>query len=150
MENLEMEKNNFFLDKYFQLILERDRTILFVIQLITALLVVASFSDKIISNIEFVKILIISLLFLTTVMLIDFLLKLNSGLNALDKKISIKINDSKKLSEKLIGGSIYLYTLITIVIVDIIIGLIISNLRISFYAFFVQIVITIYLSKRIK
>ncbi|MBU1289876.1 hypothetical protein KKG85_01380 [Patescibacteria group bacterium] len=152
MENDEIEKNNFFLlDKYFQLILERDKAIIFLIQLIIALLVIASFSDKIISNIIPIKILIAILLFLTTLMLIDYLLKLNNGLNAYAKTLGDKSNDAKKWFRKLIDGSIYLYTSMIIIIIDVIIGLIILNLLISLYAFLVQIVIfAIYIFKKDK
>ena len=141
MENNGIEKNKFFSDKLFQLVLERDKAIIFLIQLIIALLVIASFSDKIISNIVFIKNLIAILLFLTPLMLIDYILKLNNGLNEFAKIFVDKSNYTKKWFRKLIDGSIYLYILIIIIIIDIIIGLIVSNLLMPLYASLVQMVI---------
>jgi hypothetical protein len=141
MENYEMEKNKFFLDKYFQLIIERDKTIIFVVQLIIALLVIVNFNGKIISNLNVIKTLITVLLFLTPIMIVDYLLRLNDGLNTLAKVLGDKSSDKKKWLKKLIDGSNYLYALIIIVIIDIIIGLIISNLTISLSVYLVQTII---------
>jgi hypothetical protein len=138
---IENEKKKFFLDKYFQLILERDRMVIFFVQLMIALLVMAGFSDKIISNTGFIKILISIFLFLTTIMLIDYLLKLNDGLNAHAKIFTTENLPTKKWFKKIIDGSVYVYTSIIIILIDIIIGFIFSNLLISLCLFWPQIII---------
>ncbi len=146
-----MEENKFFLDKLFQLILERDRTIIFLVQLIIALLVIASFSEKIISNIDLIKNLITILLFLTTIMLTDYLFKVSDGLNFNTKVLSGKNNDSKKWFKKIIDGSVYLYALIIIIIIDIIIWSIILNIEILLYLLLVQtMIIAAYIFKKDK
>ena len=155
MKDYEIEKTKFFLDKYWQLILERMKTIIFIAHLLIALLVITSFSEKIIpeSTIPFLKILIVILFFLIPVMLVDYLLKLNEGLNELSKALNNKSNKSKKrLLVKLVDGSNYIYALITIIVVNIIISFVVQNLQISLIVSLTQMTIIAILifSKRLN
>lgn len=151
MENEKLEKFKFFGDKYWNLITERNKTVIFIIQLLIALLVITSFSENIIphSSLIYLKILIIFLLTLIPIMLTDFLLQINDGLDSLHKALEFPI--VKKIwYMALINGSNYIYALITIIIVDIIIELINQNLQISLSIFLIQtlIISIIIFSKR--
>ena len=128
----EKERLKFFLDKYFQLILERDRLIIIVIQLLIALLVIASFSEKVIVNINFIKILIIILLFLIPIMLIDYVLKLNNGLTSFAKNLGDKSEENKNFFKKIVDGSNYIYVLVICAIIDSLIWNIIPCSKIAY------------------
>lgn len=89
MDNLKLEKLKFYGDKYWNLINERNKTIIFIIQLLIALLVIASFSGNIIPlfSLIYLKILIIFLLTLIPIMLVDYLFQINDGLNSLHQAL---------------------------------------------------------------
>ena len=76
MENNELERNKFYLDKFFTLIVERDKSIIFIFQLMIALLVIAGLNNKIISTsvLPILKVLIVVLLSLIPIMVIDYLI----------------------------------------------------------------------------
>jgi len=151
MDNNELEKLKFYGDKYWDLIKERIKTIIFTVQLMIALLVIVSFGDKIISvsDLGKLKILIIILLFLIPIMLMDYLLQINNGLNSLHQLLKFP-KEEKKWHKKLIDGSNYIYIFITIIIVDVIIHLINQNFQISLIIFLIQLLLiaVIIFSKR--
>lgn len=133
------EKLKFYGDKYWNLINERNKTIIFIIQLLIALLVITSFSDKIIplSSLIYLKILIIILLALIPIMLVDYVLKLNDGLNSLHQKLGFE-NKRKKWYMELIDGSNWIYTLISIIVIDWMIHLINQTLQLSIKIYLIQ------------
>ena len=92
MNNEKLEKLKFYGDKYWNLINDRNKTIIFIIQLFIALLVIASFNDSIISSssLVYLKILIIFLLSLIPIMLMDYLLQINDGLNSLHEVLEFQ------------------------------------------------------------
>lgn len=153
MDNQELEKLKFYIDKYWNLINERNKTIILIIQLLIALLVIASFGEKIIpySNLINLEILIIFLLFLIPIMLVDYLLQLNDGLNSLHQVLKFP-KVKKEWYKQLIDGSNYIYTLITIVTIDVVIQLINQNFQVSLLIFLIQalFISIIIFSKRIK
>ena len=142
MENEKLEKLKFYGDKYWNLINDRNKTIIFIIQLFIALLVIASFNNNIISssNLIYLKILIIFLLGLIPIMLVDYLLQINDGLNSLHEALDFP-TENKKWYITLIDGTDYIYSLITIITIDVIIQLINQNLKISLLIFLIQTVL---------
>lgn len=148
---MDNKKLKFYGDKYWDLINERYKTIIFIIQLLIALLVIASFSDKIIpiSNLIYLKILIIFLLALTPIMMIDYLLKIDAGLNSLHQVMKFSIVN-KKWYTKLVDGSNYIYVVITIMAIDIIIALINFKMFILIFIIHALFITSIYIFKKIK
>ena len=146
MNNDEIEKLKFFGSKCYDLIGERFRTIIYVIELMIALLVIATFSEEIIpkSNIGNLKILITFLLSLTPIMLADYMLKINDGINSLQKAITQIENvetEKKKWYFSLIDGSNYIYFLIQILVIYAVIFLIYQNFLIPFIIFLFHFII---------
>jgi len=142
MNNNELEKFKFYANQYHNLIIDRIKTIILIIQLLIALLVIAGFSEKIVppASIYYLKILIIFLLSLVPIMLVDYLLQLNDGLNSLHKVLKLEDNNNK-LYKKIIDGSNYIYALIAVIIIDIIILLINQNFQITLIIFLIQVIV---------
>ena len=140
-KNYRLETIKFFANQYYGLTLERIKTIILMVQLLIALLVIASFSENIIpsSSVYYLKILIVFLLFLIPIMLADYLLQLNDGLNSLHKVLKFK-NKRKKWYKELANGSNYIYALIIIFVIDIIIQLINQNFKITLMIFLIQVI----------
>ena len=88
-DNEAINKVSMFSNQAYLLILERDKTIILVVQLFISLLVVASFSEKIIpsSSIPAMKLIIVFLLYLIPVMVWDYILKINDGINSVEKAL---------------------------------------------------------------
>jgi len=120
-----LEKLKFFGDKYWNLINEKNKTIIISIQILVTLLVIASFDDKIIpfSSLKYLKILITFLLALIPIMLIDYLIQINDGLNSLHKALEFP-TEQKRWYMLLINGSNYVYAVILCIVINIIIWLI--------------------------
>lgn len=138
-------KTKYFLDKCWELIFEKNKIIILVIQLIIALLVIASFNEKIIpiSSVSHIKFLIIFLLALTPIMLIDYTLKLSDGINSLEKALNTPNVSNKPLYKKILDGSNYLYTVIIIIVIDIIIGVIAQSLMKTIIILLIQFLVIV-------
>jgi len=157
-DKIQVDEFKFFANKLYDLITERYKSIILLAQLLIALLIIASFSDSIISedNIGYVKILIICLLFLVPIMLVDYSLKINEGINSLGGVLNFK-EPEKRWYDRAIDGSNYVYLAVVIVAINSIILLINQNLMSSIIIFEIQfliILIVAYLfvrkSKKIK
>ncbi len=136
--NNEIEKLKFFGGKCYDLISERFRTIIYVAELMIALLVIATFSEEIIpkSNLGNLKILITFLLSLIPIMLADYILKINDGINSLQKAATQKESvEKKKWYLSLIDGSNYVYFVIQVFVIYAVIFLIYQNFLIPFIVF---------------
>jgi len=142
MEKDEFEKKKYFSDKLWDLIIERHKTIIFIIQLIIALLVIASFGDKLVPDSSFiiVRSLLIFLLLLTPIMLIDYLSKINEGLYSLSKVLEDDNDKHKRWYSKIIDGSNWLYAFIVIIIIDIIAGIIINHTMLTLLLCLIQLI----------
>lgn len=148
MENKnKIEKLKFFGSKCYDLIGERFRTIIYIIELMIALLVIATFSEEIIpkSNLGNLKILIIFLLSLIPIMLSDYMLKINEGINSLQKaaipKELAESTEKKKWYFSLVDGSNYIYLIILVLVIYAIIFLIYQNFLIPFLIFLFHFII---------
>ncbi len=138
MDNDKIEKLKFFGGKCYDLIGERFRTIIYVMELMIALLVIATFSEEIIpkSNIGNLKILITFLLSLIPIMLADYILKINDGINSLQKAAVQNIGKEKKQWYfTLIDGSNNIYFLIQAFVIYAVIFLIYQNFQIPLIIF---------------
>ncbi len=142
--NNEIEKLKFFGNKCYDLIGERFRTIIYITELMIALLVIATFSEKIIpkSSIGNLKILITFLLSVIPIMLADYMLKINDGINSLQKAAILNDEtEKKKWYFSLIDGSNYIYFLIQILVIYAVIFLIYQNFQIPFIIFLFHFII---------
>lgn len=135
-------KINFFGNKLWELILEKTKIIIITVQLIIALLAIASFSEKIVNpeNTQYLKILIIILLSLIPVMLTDYIIQLDNGIKSIQKELSLNLDLGKTWYRKMIDGSNYIYMFITIVIIDSIIYLINQSYLILLLIILLQII----------
>lgn len=68
-EELNLDKNKFFLDKAFTLIADKEKIMTLIIQLMVALLIISSFSNNFIEDNGVIKNIIIFLLILIPIML---------------------------------------------------------------------------------
>lgn len=143
---IKLDQAKFYGQQGYVLILERDKTIIFLVQLIIALLAIATFSENIIPEnlLSVIKILLIFLLFITPVMIWDYILKINDGINSVLKILEFK-NNPEKWYKSLIGGSVYVYITLVSIIIDIIASLILQNLLAIIIALSTQILIIILL-----
>lgn len=132
MRNLEHEKMKYFGNQWLAFFLEKIKMIIFIIQLMIALLVIVSFSGNIIhkQNLGYLKGLIIFLLFLIPIMMVDYTLKINDGLNSLQKALSFKAENEKWYYNLICNSSLVYISFVTLV-VDIVIYLISQNIQIN-------------------
>lgn len=105
-----------------------------------AILVIASFNEKIIPVTPILKIWIVTILSIIPIILWDYNFELASGQNKIMKKYNQKI-DNKNLLEDVIKSSSLIYTLIISIIIIGIIDMIVPNfcytLIISIFDFFI-------------
>jgi len=143
----------FFADKLYDLIAERYKSIIFLAQLLIALLIIASFSEVIIPRdyVAHLKGLIIFLLLLVPIMLVDYSLKINEGINAFSKFIGFEGLD-KRRGIKIIDGSNYLYLFVVVAVIDIgvFISLVASNIFLSIFIIGVQLILIYILIEEYK
>lgn len=117
--DIKLDKVKYFWSQLYLLLLERERTIIFLVQLIIALMVIVTFTDKIISSefISSIKFLIVILFYTIPIMMWDYILRLNEDINSLEKVIK---NERKENLDKyknstfdsIIASSIYYYVFI--------------------------------------
>lgn len=153
MSEQKIEKFKFFGGKCYDLIGERFRTIIYIVELMIALLVIASFSEDIIpkSSHGSLKNLIIFLLSVIPIMLADYMLKINDGINALQSAAGLTTKGIKKNWHiTLIDGSNYFYFFIVTIVIHIIIYLINQNFLTSIFIIIIQfcLISSIYYFKR--
>lgn len=144
-------KTNFFGSQGYSLILEREKTIIILVQLFIALLVIASFSEKIIppTAIPLMKIIIVFLLLLIPILIWDYVLKINDGINSITSVLFRK-QEKEKWYLTPFKLSTYYYITILTVIVDVVCKIIIDNIILFLIACTIQVTIIalIILSKR--
>jgi hypothetical protein len=138
----ELEKVKFFGNHVYSLILEREKTIIVLTQLIVALLAISSFSETLVASslLHWIKVIIFALLLLNPIMIWDYLFKLSEGTDVLLKTLGFQ-NKKQHWLTKVIGSTVYIYSGIITVVMDIIASFVVRNILVFLISLFVQVLL---------